>query len=498
MLDLGTLRLGVKVDAEGAKSELNKVGECVEDSESKTASLASKAKTMIKAFAAAWAVKEIIKLGKAALDAYAQFEQLEGGVNKIFGPEAAETVMKNAQQAYQTAGLSANQYMEQVTSFSASLINSLEGDTEKAAQVADMAIRDMADNANTFGTSMESIQNAYQGFAKGQFNMLDNLKLGYGGTKEEMERLLADAEAITGVHYDINNLNDIYEAIHVIQGELNITGTTAKEASSTIQGSMDMMKASWQNLLTSVGSGQGLDTAVDNFLNSLGTVAKNIIPRVIIIAGSIVKALVKAIPKIMNSVATAISKFADKINSKSANKYVQTGVKLLGNLIKGILKAAPKLLLAVGKLAVNLLKSFMKIDLKQAGRTILNSLLEGLRAAWGTLVSWVTEKVNWIKSKFSGAKSAGSAGGDGPHHRIGLREVPYDGYSAMLHKGETVLTAAETNRYKKLLEGESNTINGGDITINVYGSDGMSVSALASAVEKKLIQSQKRRTLAWQ
>ena len=175
MLDLGTLRLGIKVDSDSAKSELNSVGSAVDGAGSKTSSLASKAKLMIKAFAAAWAVKELIKLGKACLDAYSQFEQLEGGVQKLFGEKATKDVMKNAMQAYKTAGMSANEYMETVTSFSASLISSLEGDTKKAAAAADMAIKDMSDNANVFGTDIKSIQTAYQGFAKQNYTMLDNL-----------------------------------------------------------------------------------------------------------------------------------------------------------------------------------------------------------------------------------------------------------------------------------------------------------------------------------
>jgi len=499
MLDLGTLRLGIKVDSDAAKSELNEVGNEVVETEEKTTSLAATAKTMIKAFAAAWAVKELVKLGKAALEAYAQFEQLEGGVQKIFGDEAAKDVMKNAERAYKTAGISANQYMEQVTSFSASLISSMEGDTVAAAKVADMAIQDMADNANTFGTSIESVQAAYQGFAKGQYTLLDNLKIGYGGTKTEMERLLADAEEISGIKYDISNLDDVYNAIHVIQTELNVTGTTAKEAAKTVEGSVNMMKASWQNLLIAIGRGEGVDTAVDEFLSSLGTVAQNIIPRVIEIAGSVVKGLVAAIPKIMSSLATAISKYADTISSKSAKNFLNAGVKLLGSLVKGILKAAPQLLQAIGKLALSIVKSFANIDLKAAGRAIISSLLSGLTAAWTALKNWVSNKVSWIKEVFSGAKSAGSAPSGATGHRIGLREVPYDGYQAVLHKGEMVLSAAEANQYNKGLNNNIEKVLGGDtITINVYGTSGMNVNDLAAAVERKLINSQNRRRLAWQ
>ena len=497
MLDLGTLRLGIKVDGDEAKAQLNDVGNAVTDDEAKTTSLMGAAKKMIKAFAAAWAVKELVKLGKAALDAYADFEQLSGGVEKIFGEDASKTVMENAEKAYKTAGISANQYMEQVTSFSASLIQSLDGDTVAAAKVADMAIQDMSDNANTFGTDISAIQNAYQGFAKQNYTMLDNLKLGYGGTKTEMERLLADAEELTGIHYDINNLDDVYEAIHAIQVETGVAGTTAKEAEKTISGSVSMMKASWENLLIAIGSGDGLNEAINNFLASLGTVAQNIIPRVIEIAGGIVQGLVQAIPQIMESLAEAISNFADNIGTQSAGNWLKAGVKLLTALMNGILRAAPQLLAAVGRLALQLLRSFANIDLRGAGRAIINSLLSGLKAAWGALTSWVESKVNWIKSKFSSAKSAGNAP-SGRGHRIGLREVPYDGYEAILHKGETILTAAETNRYKEMLNAGGTTYNGGNLTVNVYGSEGMSVTQLANAVEKKIIESQKRRTLAWQ
>ena len=183
-----------------------------------------------------------VAVGTAAIKSYADFEQLKGGVETLF-KDSADVLMGYADRAYQTAGLSANDYMETVTSFSASLLQSLGGDTEKAANYADQAIIDMSDNANKMGTSMEMIQNAYQGFAKQNYTMLDNLKLGYGGTKEEMQRLLDDAEKISGIKYDISSFADVTQAIHVIQTELGITGTTALEASSTIQGSASAMKS---------------------------------------------------------------------------------------------------------------------------------------------------------------------------------------------------------------------------------------------------------------
>lgn len=191
------------------------------------------------------------------------------------------TVMKNAADAYKTAGLSANAYMETVTSFSASLLQSLGGDTEEAALVADQAIIDMSDNANKMGTDISNIQNAYRGFAKQNFTMLDNLSLGYGGTREEMQRLLADASALSGIEYDISSFADITEAIHVMQEEMGIAGTTAKEAMSTIEGSVNATKAAWTNLVTGLADDNAdFDTLVNNFVESASTAAGNILPRV--------------------------------------------------------------------------------------------------------------------------------------------------------------------------------------------------------------------------
>jgi len=250
------------------EEELKNVGNEAEKSEGKVGKLAS---GLVKglAVAATAAGTALIAIAKSAISGYGDYEQLVGGVETLFGAggqsieeyaqsvgksvddvkdqysklmQAQDDVITNANNAYKKAGMSANQYMETVTGFSASLLQSLDGDTVRAAKVADMAITDMSDNANKMGTDMERITDAYQGFAKQNYTMLDNLKLGYGGTKTEMERLLKDATAISGVKYDISSLNDVYEAIHVIQGELGITGTTAKEASTTIQGSVNAMK----------------------------------------------------------------------------------------------------------------------------------------------------------------------------------------------------------------------------------------------------------------
>ncbi len=219
------------------------------------------------------------ELFKDTLNSYANYEQLVGGVDTLF-KDASATVQANAAAAFQTAGLSANEYMETVTSFSASLLQSLGGDTEKAASYADMAIRDMSDNANKMGTSMDMIQNAYQGFAKQNYTMLDNLKLGYGGTKTEMERLLADAEKISGIHYDISSYSDIVDAIHVVQTEMGITGTTAQEAADTIEGSANAMKAAWENFQTGImDEDADIGVLFQNLFDSVITYASNVLPR---------------------------------------------------------------------------------------------------------------------------------------------------------------------------------------------------------------------------
>lgn len=215
------------------------------------------------------------KLIQSSVESYADYEQLVGGVETLFKDSSAK-VMEYADKAYETAGLSANDYMETVTGFSASLLQSVGSNTAKAAEIADMAILDMADNANKMGTDMSSIQNAYQGFAKQNYTMLDNLKLGYGGTQAEMKRLLADAQKLTGVKYDISNLSDVYSAIHAIQEKMGITGTTALEASETISGSFSAMKASWSNLLNGVAGAGDLNKLIDSFVKTSKTYVGNI------------------------------------------------------------------------------------------------------------------------------------------------------------------------------------------------------------------------------
>ena len=270
--------------------EVKKAGEDSEEAGKKFDKVKTAATALGTAAAAATAAlaAAAIKLGKEVISAYADYEQLVGGVETLF-KDSSGKVMEYANDAYKTAGLSANEYMKTVTGFSASLISSLGGDTEKAAKYADMAITDMSDNANKMGSDMASIQDAYSGFAKQNYTMLDNLKLGYGGTKEEMQRLLEDAEKLSGVKYDISSYSDIVDAIHVVQTEMGITGTTAKEAEATISGSIGMLKSSFQNLITGLGDADAdIDKLCDNVVNSFNSVVKNITP--------VVRNLAKTVP----------------------------------------------------------------------------------------------------------------------------------------------------------------------------------------------------------
>lgn len=315
---------GIKDTANTAKEESSKIEKAV----NKTGEIASKVgkAAIIGATAAATAIGTITKF---VIQHYDEYEQLAGGVETLFGAQglslkkyaqsigqtveqargkydqliqAQTEVMNNAKVAYKTAGMSANDYMNTITSFAAALKQSTANEME-AAKVANQTVIDMADNANKMGTNMEDIQNAYQGFSKQNYTMLDNLKLGYGGTKSEMERLLQNAEKLTGIHYDINNLSDVYNAIHEIQKNLGITGTTAKEAMKTIDGAMKMTKASWDNLLTGLADPkQAVGPLISEFAKSLGILAKNVTPKIKEVFNALPNALIQITPQLMNMI----------------------------------------------------------------------------------------------------------------------------------------------------------------------------------------------------
>ena len=266
--------------AGGARQDVSNLGEAAEESGGKFEKLGGVLKGAGAAIAgvSAAAAAGAVALGVQVVSAYSDYEQLVGGIDTLFG-KASQTVQANAANAYATAGMSANQYMELTTSFSASLIKSLGNDTDKAASYANSAIVDMSDNANKMGTDLELIQNAYRGFSMQNFTMLDNLKLGYSGTQEEMERLLSDAEKLSGKKFDISNFADITEAIHIIQEDMGIAGTTALEASETIAGSISSTKSAIGNLLAGLGNANAdIGMLVDNVVDSFGNVVKNVTP----------------------------------------------------------------------------------------------------------------------------------------------------------------------------------------------------------------------------
>lgn len=321
----------------------------------------------------------VVAMGKSAVSAYADYEQLVGGVETLF-KDSAKTVIENASKAYTTAGMSANEYMSTVTSFSASLLQSLGNDTVKASEKADMAITDMSDNANKMGTSMEMIQNAYQGFAKQNYTMLDNLKLGYGGTKEEMQRLLADAEKISGIKYDISSYADIVDAIHVVQNEMGITGTTAKEASSTISGSLSSMKGAWQNLLTGMGDDtQDFGALVDQFVSSVDTVGANLLPRIEIVLGGVVKLVQGLAPKIIEKIPELVSQLLPSIITASVS-LIQAIVAIIPDLVNAIVAQIPAFIQGFVQIVDALIQALPTVvqSLVQALPTLIPALVTGL------------------------------------------------------------------------------------------------------------------------
>lgn len=279
----------------------------------------------------------------AALTKGGELQQSLGGVETLF-KENAGKVKQYANEAYRTAGLSANAYMENVTSFSASLLQSTAGDTEKAAEKANMAMIDMSDNANKFGTNMGSIQDAYQGFAKQNYTMLDNLKLGYGGTKSEMERLLADAQKLTGVKYDINNLSDVYEAIHVVQEELGVTGTTAKESAETLGGSLASMKGAFENVLGNLALGKDIGPSLKALSETVSTfLFNNLLP--------MVSNILEALPDVITTLTGAII--------ENLPLLVDTAMQIITSLISGIGAALPQLIPAAVNAVVTIVQGLV-------------------------------------------------------------------------------------------------------------------------------------------
>lgn len=329
----------------------------------------------------------MIEVGKQAVSGFGEFEQLEGGVQKLFGDDVKDTVIKNANDAFKTAGMSANEYMETVTGFSKSMIVSLNGDTKKAAELSDQALRDMSDNANTFGTDMQSIQNAYSGFAKGQFNMLDNLKLGYGGTKTEMERLLKDAEKLSGKKYDVSNFADITEAIHQIQVASNIAGTTQAEAMGTIEGSINATKSAWSNLITGLATdGADLSQLVMNLFSSLvGDGYGN---------GGVVNNVLKAVDRVVDGVFDALPIILDGI-AEQLPSFLDAGSSIISKLVQGLTENMPMIMSSVMEI-INMIISTIVQNLPQIlqmGIQMVVSLVQGIAEQLPTLIPEMIDAV---------------------------------------------------------------------------------------------------------
>ena len=684
-MDVFDLVAKIRLDSSDYESGISKVGKGL--------------KTFAKVGAAAVSagVAGVTALTKMGVQGYAQYEQLVGGVETLF-KTSGDAVMKYAESAYKTAGVSANAYMETVTSFSASLIQSLDGDTARAAEVGNMAITDMSDNANKMGTSMQMIQNAYQGFAKGNFMMLDNLKLGYGGTKTEMERLLADAQKISGIKYDVKSYADIVEAIHTIQKSMEISGysveelsgklknasltqeevskvaesmgisyeeaaqkmkdgsltvkdanvllgTTAKEAATTIQGSLSMMKGAWENLVVGMANeNANMELLINNFVESTATAAQNLLPRIeqtLVGIGQLVTALAPiiatalpqlvesvlpsmlaaatqlvttifaelpnilaigipfvidaamqvamafinvmsenasgftqtgidaivqlvggiadAIPQIISSAITVLTEFIGTLTSpENLSLLLQTAMQLVSELTFGLVDAIPQLveaaillienlvnfitdpaniesilamaltlvlavsegliaaiphltgaaiqligqlatyltnpenisailrgaldvvlaiadgllvasvelITAAGSLIDELIAKFDETDWSEVGKTIINALWDGLKEAWKSVSSWFSGVWNALFNRSVNVSSDGNGGVSVSGYATGLNYVPYDGFPAILHRGEAVLTAAEARVWRN--GGSGTPAMAGGVVINQY------------------------------
>jgi len=397
----GKIIIDTQIDSKGAEKGISKLG-----------SLASNAlgfATKTTAAMVTVATGAVAALTKLSIAQYAEYEQLTGGVETLFKKSSGQ-VMKYANNAYKTAGMSANEYMSTITGFSASLLQGLGGDTKKAAEIGNMAVTDMADNANKMGTAIGDIQNAYQGFAKQNYTMLDNLKLGYGGTKTEMQRLLVDAEKLTGIKYNINNFSDVIEAIHAIQNEMGITGTTAKEASSTIEGSLNMTKAAWTNLLTGMADDNAdFDTLVNNLVDSVSTLGQNLLPRIEIAINGIGDLINKLLPPIIDKLPQLITSIlpgmlnagVSVVSSlgtgilQSLPTIINLGIQVIQSLIAGIQSNLPAIVTGAMAIVQSLVTGFLTVlpQIVQLGLQLIIQLGMGIAQAIPTLLPQIINVV---------------------------------------------------------------------------------------------------------
>lgn len=346
--------------------------------------------TKVGAAALTAAASGVAALTKSSIDQYAEYEQLVGGVDTLF-KDASDTIQQYASNAYKTAGVSANTYMEQATAFSASLSQSLGGDTQAAAEYANQAIMDMSDNANKMGTDIESVQQTYQSLMRGNYAMLDNLKLGYGGTKSELERLVADAEELTGQALDPSKFSDVITAIHAVQENMGITGTTAKEAATTIEGSVGMMRAAWDNLLVGIANDNGdLGSLTYEFADTVETALSNILPRVKIILGGI--------GQVIADMGTIIAQTLPEMISTVLPSLISAGAQLLVGLVAGIISALPQLAASVPEIVSALYTSIVSAgpQLATAGTQLLSMFTSGIETGIPDLISRLPQIIEGI------------------------------------------------------------------------------------------------------
>lgn len=492
--------------------------------------------TMATVTAAAGAVATITK---SAIENYAEYEQLVGGVETLF-KDSAGKVQEYAANAYKTAGMSANEYMSTVTSFSASLLQSLGGDTKAAANFADMAISDMSDNANKMGTDMESIQNAYQGFAKQNYTMLDNLKLGYGGTKEEMERLLRDAEKMGGLvegAFDIDSFADVVEAINIVQTEMGITGTTALEAGRTISGSVGAMKSAWANLLTGLADGNAdIGKLVDNLVttivgdgteNNLGVIG-NVLPAVEralsgtgkLIEGAI-PVLIERLPGLLqqilpvllssatslaNSVIAVLPSLVDLIVDAlidNAPMLIVAAVEMILALAGGLIEAIPKLLEAIPTIIEETVDALSNSEtvkkFLEVGKNIVSRIWQGIKGAWEDLKAWFSKAwndlVGNVKETLGIHSPSRVFAGIGKNMALGVGEGWEDEFGNIQHDIDKSLAFDYSSMrinasVRKMGAGAAGMSYGGnsfgDVYINVDGASYDDPQSLAVAVAQEL------------
>lgn len=498
-----------------------------------------------------------------AINSYADYEQLVGGVETLY-KTSADKVRQYAADAYKTAGLSANEYMNTATTFAAALVSSLGGDTEQAAELANTAISDMSDNSNKMGTAMSSIQDAYNGFAKQNYTMLDNLKLGYGGTKTEMERLIDDANKLNAAqgkatNYTIDSYADVVSAIHDVQNAMGITGTTAKEASTTIQGSINATKSAWSNLVTGIADDNAnFEQLISNFVDSATTAVSNIIPRIEVALNGAAKLIESLVPPIMAELPSLIETVLPQLAQSAVNivRTLVTGISanaaqlidsaiqiitVLGNgiyqmlptvaqsalqivltlvsklnenlpqmldtagqmliaFVEGVSEHLPDIMLAAASIVETLLTYFIEHlpdiveGAMQMGDAVIDGIIDGISAAWNSLVSWF----NGLWDSLFGNRSVNvdvNSSGSNHSHAGGLDYVPYNDYVANLHRGEMVLTAREAENYR------NGRKTGGDMVfqISINGMQFTSVSDMAHALANDIsheLEAQTRRKAA--